>query len=217
MIVAIDGPAASGKSTTAKLLAKKMDFIHLNSGLMYRAVTFILIENSLLNNITDSIQLIFKNLQFKGQNLDIVYYTDIEITDKLYDEEINKNINIVSNNYFVRKKLIEHQRFLVKNKNVICEGRDIGSVVFPNAEFKFYLNADIDTRAERRFEDLRKNNSKVSKKEIIENIMNRDKNDKSRKISPLIKVKDCIEVNTTKLTINQQVEYIYSIIIKNRK
>ena len=217
MIVAIDGPAASGKSTTAKLLAKKMDFIHLNSGLMYRAVTFILIENNLLNNITDSIQLIFKNLQFKGQNLDIVYYKDIEITDKLYDEEINKNINIVSNNYFVRKKLIEHQRFLVKNKNVICEGRDIGSVVFPNAEFKFYLNADIDTRAERRFEDLRKNNSSVSKKEIIKNIMNRDKNDKSRKISPLIKVKDCIEVNTTKLTINQQVEYIYSIIIKNRK
>ena len=217
MIVAIDGPAASGKSTTAKLLAEKMNFIHLNSGLMYRAITHILIKNNLLDNVSSSIEDIVENLQFRGENLNIVYFKKINITNKLYDEEINKNINVVSNNILVREKLIKYQRFLVENKNVICEGRDIGSVVFPNAEFKFYLNASIDERAERRYNDVMKTDFRVSKEEIINNIINRDSNDKNRKNSPLIKVKDCVEVDTTKLTINQQVEFIYSIIKKNRK
>ena len=216
MIIAIDGPAASGKSTTAKLLAEKIDFIHLNSGLMYRAITYIIIKNNLLEDFSSSIKFIFENLKFKGKNLTIVFFKHKNISDKLYSEKINKNINFVSNNIIIRKKLIQFQRSLVKNKNVVCEGRDIGSVVFPDAEFKFYLNASIDERADRRYKEVLKTKSYISKEEIINNIMIRDSNDINRKNSPLMKVKDCIELDTTNLTINQQVEYIYSI-IKNRK
>ena len=216
MIIAIDGPAASGKSTTAKLLAEKIHFIHLNSGLMYRAITYIIIKNNLLEDFSSSMKFLFENLKFKGKNLNIVFFKGKNISDKLYSEKINKNINFVSNNIIIRKKLIQFQRSLVKNKNVVCEGRDIGSVVFPDAEFKFYLNASIDERADRRYKEVLKTNSNISKEEIINNIMARDSNDINRKNSPLMKVKDCIELDTTRLTINQQVEYIYSI-IKNRK
>ena len=120
----------------------------------------------------------------------------------------------MSNNKLIRKKLIELQREIVKDENVVCEGRDIGSVVFPNAEFKFYLNANIEKRAERRFNEISKSDSEISKKSILENLKKRDSNDINRKNSPLIKVSDCIEIDTTELTINQQVEYIYSIIMK---
>ena len=216
MIIAIDGPAASGKSTTAKLLAEKIHFIHLNSGLMYRAITYIIIKNNLLEDFSSSMKFLFENLKFKGKHLNIVFFKGKNISDKLYSEKINKNINFVSNNIIIRKKLIQFQRSLVKNKNVVCEGRDIGSVVFPDAEFKFYLNASIDERADRRYKEVLKTNSNISKEEIINNIIVRDSNDINRKNSPLMKVKDCIELDTTRLTINQQVEYIYSI-IKNRK
>ena len=215
MIIAIDGPAASGKSTTARLLADKLDFIHLNSGLMYRAVTYIFIKNGFLNKEI-SLNRFFTDidLEFNGKNLDSVFYNGKDITSFLNDEKINENIKIVSNNKLIRKKLIELQREIVKDENVVCEGRDIGSVVFPNAEFKFYLNANIEKRAERRFNEISKSDSEISKKSILENLKKRDSNDINRKNSPLIKVSDCIEIDTTELTINQQVEYIYSIIKK---
>ena len=215
MIIAIDGPAASGKSTTARLVAEKLHFIHLNSGLMYRAVTYIFIENGFLNKEI-SLNSFFDNikLEFKGKNLDSVFYSGKDISSFLYDEKINENIKIISNNKLIRKKLIELQREMVKNRNVVCEGRDIGSVVFPSAEFKFYLNANIEKRAERRFNQISKNNLKITKNSILENLKKRDFNDINRENSPLIKVSDCIEVDTTELTINQQVEYIYSTIMK---
>ena len=210
MVIAIDGPAASGKSITAKLLAEKLGFVHLNSGLMYRAITFVIIDNQI--EIRDFIiDDIFKNnsLIFKGEHLNKVYFNDTDITKELYTEKINKNIKKISNNLKIRKRLIAFQREIVKEKNVICEGRDIGSIVFPNADYKFYLIADLKSRIDRRYREIKKNNINISRIGIKSNIIKRDYNDMNRSISPLTKAVDAIEIDTTLMSINEQVKYIY--------
>ena len=214
MIIAIDGPAASGKSTTAKLLARKLGFIHLNSGIMYRALTYILMKKNMINSINTISDNFFENLDliFEGKNLDKVFFNKINIYEKLYSEEVSNNIKFISNNLFIRNKLIQIQRIIISNKNVVCEGRDIGSVVFPKAEFKFYLNADVNQRVDRRFEQLYKSDVSISKKQIKKNLISRDLNDIKRENSPLIKADDSIEIDTTDLTIKEQVDKIYKII-----
>ena len=219
MIIAIDGPAASGKSTTASLLAKKLGYVHLNSGLMYRALTYVFLENNLMDSFPVSLDNFLNSidLKFKGKDLNLVSYNDINITDHLYTDEITQNITIISNNSEIRQHLIKLQRFLAKDRNVVCEGRDIGSVVFPQADFKFYLNADIEIRISRRYNELVKNNNTLKISELKDSIIKRDFNDINRNNSPLIKVDDCIEIDTTELTITKQVEYLYSIIENRNK
>ena len=214
MIISIDGPAASGKSTTAKLLSNKLGYIHLNSGLLYRAVTYVFIKKSLFGKFEKNlIDFFLKNkIDLKGDNLDKVFWNGIDITEKLSNENINKNINKISNNYVIREELVDKQRLLSLNRNIICEGRDIGTVVFPDAEFKFFLNASIISRVERRYEEFKKRNIMVEMEEIHSNLMNRDKNDINRNLSPLLKAEDAIEVDTTNLTIDQQVTKIYNLI-----
>ena len=217
MVVAIDGPAASGKTITAKLLAKKLNFIHLNSGLMYRTLTYLILSKKMtLDSLIKEDIFNHSKIYFKGENLEKVFFNEFDITSKLFKQDINDNIKEISNNSQIRKKLIKFQRFIVKDKNVVCEGRDIGSVVFPNAEFKFFLVASIDTRTNRRFFQL-SSKSNVTKKEIRNSIVERDNNDKNRKVSPLIKVNDSIEVDTTLLTINNQVDLLYNIILNKEK
>jgi len=217
MIVAIDGPAASGKTITAKLLAEKLNFIHLNSGLMYRALTYLILSKkmnlkSLINEDIFNRTKIF----FKGKNLEKVFFNNIDITLELYKQDINDNIKQISNNAQIRKKLIKFQRFIVENKNVVCEGRDIGSVVFPDADFKFFLIADIDSRINRRFLQL-SSKSDITKKDVHDSILKRDANDQNRKVSPLIKVDDSIEIDTTSLEIKDQVDLLYTIILNKEK
>ena len=216
MIIAIDGPAASGKSTTAKILAKKLGFIHLNSGVMYRAITYILMKKNMIINSNDCYEDFFENLNlsFEGKNLDKVFFDKIDISNKLYYEEVSNNIKFISNNPLIRKKLIKIQRNITKNKNVVCEGRDIGSVVFPNSEFKFYLNANIDNRVDRRFNQVIEIDTRISKDQIKRNLIERDLNDIKREHSPLMKADDSIEIDTTELTIQEQVDKIYKIIKK---
>jgi len=218
MIVAIDGPAASGKSITAKLLADKLNFIHLNTGLMYRALTYLVINNKVsIVRILNKGFFKKSNLKFRGKNLNKVFFDDINITDELYDENINSNIKEISNHLSIRKKIIKFQRLIVKNKNVVCEGRDIGSVVFPEADFKFFLIADLNSRVLRRYNQLMNNYSKISKKEVEDSLIERDYNDINRLVSPLKKVEDSIEIDTTSLTIDKQVEILYSIILNKGK
>ena len=218
MIVAIDGPAASGKSITAKLLADKLNFIHLNTGLMYRALTYLVINNKVsIVRILNKGFFKKSNLKFRGKNLNKVFFDDINITDELYDENINSNIKEISNHLSIRKKIIKFQRLIVNNKNVVCEGRDIGSVVFPEADFKFFLIADLNSRVLRRYNQLMNNYSKISKKEVEDSLIERDYNDINRLVSPLKKVEDSIEIDTTSLTIDKQVEILYSIILNKGK
>jgi len=212
MIIAIDGPGASGKSTTAKLLSRKIKFVHLNSGLLYRALTYIFIEYELLENDSLSIDDFFANnhITLEGKRLDKAIWNGSDITKYLSDEKINENINFISNNEIIRKYLVDKQRKLSINRNIVCEGRDIGTVVFPNADYKFFLIAELNSRINRRYNELKKNNSKITKEEIKINLINRDKNDIERNVSPLVKAEDAIEVDTTILSIEEQVKIIYN-------
>ena len=212
MIISIDGPAASGKSTTAKLLSDRLNYIHLNTGLFYRAVTYIYIEKNLFDKKHYSIDKFFLNndLNLYGDKLDKVIWNNLDITKYLYNEKINSKINVISNNHLIRKYLVDKQRNVSLNKNIVCEGRDIGTVVFPNAKFKFYLNASINSRIRRRYKEFNNNNIDVNEDQIKKNLIKRDANDINRKISPLKKADDAIEIDTTNMTIEQQVENIYN-------
>ena len=215
MIIAIDGPAGSGKSTTAKLLADKLGFIYLDTGAMYRAVTLFLLNNKIdINNITAVQKSLEKiDLSIKNENKFEVYLNSKNVTNNLRQTNVDDSVSYVSKILDVRKKMVILQRNLSNNKNIVVEGRDIGSNVFPNADFKFFLIADVMERAKRRFND-QNYEKKLTISELVERIKKRDKIDSSRLISPLIKVDDAIEINTTSLTIEEQVTKIYDIIMR---
>ena len=217
MIIAIDGPAGSGKSTTARLLAKKLNFIYLDSGAMYRAVTLFFLRNNIdLKNhhdILSALDEINLKIDYKSNNFD-VYVQNKNVNDFIRDEKININVSKISEISEIRKKMVELQRDFSINKNIVIEGRDIGSHVFPNAEFKFYVDANIKVRAARRMKDT-SNNAKISLNEMCEQILKRDKIDSNRDISPLIKPKDAIVVDTTFLSIEEQVIKLFNIITNN--
>ena len=214
MIISIDGPAASGKSTTARLLAKKLDFIHLNTGLYYRAITYIFIKNNLFDSNQSSIDDFFNknNIELKGESLNQVYWNEINISSFLFEDIVNEKIHITSNNPIIRKKLVSMQRLIGQDNNIVCEGRDIGSVVFPNADFKFFLVADLKSRIQRRFNELKLKNPLLDIKDVEDSLTSRDYNDSTRINSPLIKPVESIEIDTTKMTIEMQVNYIYKLI-----
>ena len=215
MIIAIDGPAGSGKSTTAKLLADKLGFIYLDTGAMYRAVTLFLLNNKIDVNNTANVQKSLKkiDLSIKNENKFEVYLNSKNVTNNLRQTNIDDLVSYVSKILDVREKMVILQRDFSKNKNIVVEGRDIGSNVFPNADFKFFLIADVMERAKRRFND-QMDKKKLTISELVEKIKKRDKIDSNRLISPLIKVDDAIEINTTSLTIEEQVTRIYDIIIE---
>jgi len=214
MIISIDGPAASGKSTTARLLAKKLDFIHLNTGLYYRAITYIFIKNNLFDSNQSSIDDFFNknNIELKGESLNQVYWNEINISSFLFENIVNEKIHITSNNPIIRKKLVSMQRLIGQDNNIVCEGRDIGSVVFPNADFKFFLVADLKSRIQRRFNELKLKNPLLDIKDVEDSLTSRDYNDSTRINSPLIKPLESIEIDTTKMTIEMQVNFIYKLI-----
>ena len=212
MIIAIDGPAGSGKSTTAKLLAEKLGYVYLDTGAMYRAITLFFIDNK--NDLKD-LSLLSKSLN--EVNIFIKYEKDFKIfinhlnvSNRIRESNVDRMVSSISKLDFVRNKLISIQRKFSEGKNIVVEGRDISSNVFPNADFKFFLNADINERAKRRLKD--KQYSSMTIENLIKEIKKRDMIDSNREISPLIKVDDAIEINTTSLTIKQQVKKIYDII-----
>ena len=214
MIISIDGPAASGKSTTARLLAKKLDFIHLNTGLYYRAITYIFIKNNLFDSNQSTIDDFFSknNIELKGESLNQVYWNEINISSFLFENIINEKIHITSNNVMIREKLVSMQRLIGRANNIVCEGRDIGSVVFPDADFKFFLVADLESRIQRRFNEQKLKNPLLDIKDVENSLTSRDYNDSTRINSPLIKPVDSVEIDTTKMTIEMQVNYIYKLI-----
>ena len=211
LIVAIDGPAGSGKSTSAKLVAQKLGYLYIDTGAMYRAVTFLAIRNNVLNNNdavikiaeTSDINLKFTNgatqVSIDGEN----------ITDKIRTAEVNSKVSDVSKIREVRSALVAKQRKMaMKDGGVVMEGRDIGTVVFPDADVKIFLTASIEQRAKRRAKEFEEKGIEVSINDVKDNLVNRDKIDSTREASPLTKAEDAIVVDTSKVTIQEQVDII---------
>ena len=200
MIIAIDGPAGSGKSTIAKLIAKDIGLVYLDTGAMYRLVTLKALNEGIFGNgkLSDlgKIKKLLDNL-----NIDIkengFYLDDVDVSEEIRKPIISENVSDIAAIREVREKMVDLQRKFSKSKNVILDGRDIGTVVFPNADLKIFLVADAKERAKRRYKELVEKGENVEIEEIYDNILKRDKIDSTRKESPLKKAKDAVEVDTT--------------------
>ena len=217
MIIAIDGPAGSGKSTTSKLVAKKLGISHLDTGSMYRAITVHFIKNSYtlddidISSVMDSIDLEISNSNGEQS----VFLNGEDVTGMLRSNEVSTLVSSVSSIKEVRQKMVHIQRRVSENKSIVIDGRDIGTVVFPDAEYKFFITASIESRAQRRFDELKDSDSSVTLEQIQEEIKNRDHFDSTRENSPLRKAEDAIIVDTTHLDISGQVNMILEIINNN--
>ena len=223
MIIAIDGPAATGKSTSAKLVSQKLGFTYLDTGAMYRCVTLLVLRNNVEINNQDHLASLLKNFQLdiKKNGKDHLFLLDGENVSKdIRSSDVTDNVSAVSALPVVRKKLVSIQRKIANNQDSVVEGRDIGTVVFPNADVKFFIVADTLVRAKRRQLDLKRLGEKKTIDSLIKEIRDRDNYDSQRKISPLTKAIDAIEVNTTNTTIDEQVNFMVNkvkLLIKEKK
>ena len=203
MIVAIDGPAASGKGTVAKLLAEKLKLETIDTGAMYRAVTLYAIRNN-LNNDEEIVKATKKlKIELKGNK---VFLNGEDVTKEIRTPEVTERVSPVSAIYEVRVILIDLQRKIAKGKNIIMEGRDITTVVFPDADFKFYLDASLEERARRRLIDYKNQNKKMTIKQVEEEIRIRDKMDMEKDFGALKRTDDQIYIDSTNMSIEEVVE-----------
>jgi cytidylate kinase len=211
MIVAIDGPAGSGKGTVTKIVAKKLDLQYIDTGAMYRCIALEMLKDNVGLEDDEKIKDILNNTTIDLQGSK-VFLNNRDVTQEIRTIEVSNFTSPVSAIGFIREKMVELQRELAEGKNVIMEGRDIGTVVFQNAEVKIYLDATPEERARRRFEQNEKNGIESSYEQILKDIIQRDTRDMSRENSPLKKADDAILIDTTKLTIDEVIEKIIAII-----
>ena len=213
MIIAIDGPAGSGKSTTAKIIADKLKISYLDTGAMYRAVTAYFIDNNYsvdsdnMYSIMDSIIIEFHESSVLLNNQDFTY--------RLRDNDVSSLVSKISSNKIIRDRMVLIQRNISENKSIVVDGRDIGTVVFPNADYKFFIIAGIKERASRRYRELKLQDREVELINIEQQIEQRDYLDSTRKNSPLKKADGAIVIDTTHLDIEEQVNTILKIINNN--
>ena len=222
MIVAVDGPAGSGKGTVTKQIEKKLGFLNLDTGATYRCVALQVLrkkadlkDEKKITEIANSIDIKIDNTGDK----DIVLLNGEDVSKEIRSKEVTAIVSQVSSIIPVRERMVNVQRKKKKKKNVIVEGRDIGTVVFPNADVKIYLDASVEERTKRRYEENKQNGIDTTYEEVLENVKSRDYNDMHKKFGALKKADDAIVVDTTNLTINQVVEKVEKIInlhIKNQ-
>lgn len=218
MIIAIDGHSSCGKSTIAKSLAKRLGFTYVDTGAMYRAVTLFCQQNNLIQNgVVDEENLAKRigevSISFALNNstqLQDTYLNGINVEKQIRSMEVAHDVSTVSKIAFVRKAMVEKQQEYGKNANVVMDGRDIGTVVFPNADYKFFVTASPEIRAQRRYDELMEKEGKANFDEIFENLKQRDLIDSTRKESPLRQADDAILVDTSNMTREGQLEWILS-------
>ena len=211
-IIAVDGPSGSGKSTISQIIAEKLKIEYLNTGLIYRAVTKYFLDNNLDEQTDDEIlKRILEeiSIDFKDNRL---LLNGIDVTDKLRNDEVTANVSWVSARSYVREKMVDLQRKIAENTFFILDGRDIGSVVFPDAKYKFYLTASAITRAKRRFDQ---GESDMTVEEIEKAIIKRDNYDSNRKVAPLKIAEGAVVIDSSNLDINQTVDKILSYMEKD--
>lgn len=216
-VVAIDGGAGSGKSTTAKAVAKRLNFLYLDTGAMYRAFTLKYLQNV---EKTDNVNLDIVRKLIKETDIDLrqensenlVYLDEKNVTLEIRTPRVNNFVSQISAIPTVREWMVEKQRVVAENRKVVCEGRDIGTVVFPDAQVKIYMQADLHIRAQRRLKELAGKNININLDKVMGNLKFRDRCDSNRKHSPLKKAEDATVVDTTKLTIEQEIALVEKIV-----
>ena len=211
LVIAIDGYSSCGKSTLAKALAKKLGFIYIDSGAMYRAVTLYFLRNAINVEdpaaVKDALQHIELNFHAKDYESHITLNGE-EVSDEIRQMPVSENVSRVSANKQVRTEMVRQQQRMGKSKNIVMDGRDIGTTVFPDAQVKLFMTADPKIRAERRYKELKsKGDQETSLESVFENIAHRDFADTTREESPLIRATDAIILDNTSITETEQFEF----------
>ena len=212
MIIAIDGPSASGKSTTAKGVAEKLGITHLDTGAMYRSVTWGLKKAAIHPSDDKKVRDFLKDLEIYFDASNHIWLNGEDVSVEIRTGDISSRVSAVSAIPEVREKMVKIQRQIAGKKDCVLEGRDIGTVVFPDAEYKFFLVADTEIRAKRRLLDLERIGETSTLAELMDDIERRDAVDSSREHSPLLQAEDAIPIDTSHLTINEQINKIVNLI-----
>jgi cytidylate kinase len=223
IVIAIDGFSSTGKSTIAKRLANKLNYIYVDTGAMYRAVTYFALEHNyigegffhsekLIKNL-DKITITFKYNDIKG--FAEVYLNGENIESDIRTLRVSQYVSPVATLSEVRRKLVEQQQLMGKDKGIVMDGRDIGTVVFPEAELKIFMIASAQTRANRRYKELLDRGHSLSYEDVLENVTTRDRIDSTREDSPLVKAEDAIEIDNSDLTIEEQLDTILNLASHN--
>ncbi|MEL7646797.1 MAG: (d)CMP kinase [Sedimentibacter sp.] len=210
MIIAIDGPSGAGKSTVAKLLSRELGFEYIDTGAMYRALAY----KAYTNNIEiqeDKIDEMLKTTAVDYSD-NKIFLDSKNVEGYIRSEAISKGASKISALRNVREKMVELQRKIASNKNVILDGRDIGTKVFPDADFKFFVTASAETRARRRYNQLVRTGARTNYKNVLEDIKKRDEKDSTREISPLVKADDAVLIDTTNMDVREVVKTIADIV-----
>ncbi|MCK5456224.1 MAG: (d)CMP kinase [Melioribacteraceae bacterium] len=213
--IAIDGPAGSGKSTIAKMVAERLIFTYLDTGAMYRAITYLALQKGIVDD-EDAVNKLVDGLEVTlnyEDGLTHVFAGDNELTEYIRTPEVNSKVSEIAAMPFVRKELVRMQQAMGKVGNVVAEGRDTTTVVFPDADLKIFLDASLDVRVERRYKEYLEKGVEIDIEEVKANLRKRDKIDSGREVSPLKKAENAIEVDTSKLSVDEEFE----ILIENIK
>lgn len=223
--IAIDGFSSTGKSTLAKQIAKQLGYVYVDTGAMYRAVSLFAMQNGYINpeffdkqSLVNSLPFIKLHFQFNS-NLGFaeMYLNDVNVENEIRTIEVSGFVSKVAEVSQVRAKLVEQQQQMGKDKGIVMDGRDIGTVVFPNAELKIFMTASPQTRAQRRFDELQQKGQDVSYEAVLANVMERDHIDTHRDDSPLRKADDAIEIDNSNLTREQQFDQVLALVINTAK
>lgn len=213
--VAVDGPAGAGKSSISKIVAKKLGYLYIDTGAMYRSVTWAVLHNHIDVNNQKAVEALLPELDLTMEASDDsckVFIAGQDVTDFIRTPQVNNAVSIVASYKGVRQYLVERQRLMAEAGGVILDGRDIGSVVLPNAELKIYLTASVEARAMRRYLEVKGTVNEQTLEDIKDSVMQRDDMDKNRKESPLIQVEDAVLVDSSEMTFDETIEHILHLV-----
>ncbi|AZQ48416.1 (d)CMP kinase [Bacillus sp. GX] len=213
--IAIDGPAAAGKSTVAKVVAKKLSYVYIDTGAMYRTITYAALEQKVDIENEEQLMEVVKNVKIEfqqGENTQLVFLNGQDVSEVIRTPEVTNRVSIVAKHRLVREEMVRRQQELAEKGGVVMDGRDIGTHVLPDAEVKIFMLASVEERAERRHLENMNKGFDSNLEQLKEEIAQRDKLDSEREVSPLKKADDALELDTTSLSIEEVVQKIMSIV-----